>query len=117
MKKYDVVVIGGGHSGIEASCILSRANFDVCLVTFYKEAIGRMSCNPSIGGVGKGHLVREIDALGGIMAKTADRTGIQFRLLNSSKGSVVQGLRCQSDRELYSLEMRRILAEFQSIES
>lgn len=109
MKKYDVVIIGGGHSGIEASYILSRVNLEVCLVTLYKEAIGRMSCNPSIGGVGKGHLVREIDALGGIMAKTADKTGIQFRLLNSSKGSAVQGLRCQSDRELYSLEMRKVL--------
>jgi tRNA uridine 5-carboxymethylaminomethyl modification enzyme len=116
MKKYDVVIIGGGHSGIEASYILSRVNLEVCLVTLYKEAIGRMSCNPSIGGVGKGHLVREIDALGGIMAKTADKTGIQFRLLNSSKGSAVQGLRCQSDRELYSLEMRKVLQTFENID-
>lgn len=106
---YDVVVIGGGHSGIEASYILSKAKLDVCLITKEKNAIGRMSCNPSIGGIGKGHLVREIDALGGIMAKVADKTGIQFRLLNSSKGSAVQGLRCQSDKILYSTQMRKLL--------
>ncbi len=108
--KYDAVVIGGGHAGAEAAYILSGMGFDTALVTHDGDAISRMSCNPSIGGVGKGHLVREIDALGGLMAKAADRTGIQFRILNGSKGAAVQGLRCQSDREEYSREVRRILA-------
>ena len=114
--KYDAVVIGGGHAGAEAAYILSGMGFDTALVTHDSSAISRMSCNPSIGGVGKGHLVREIDALGGLMAKAADRTGIQFRILNGSKGAAVQGLRCQSDKDEYSREVCRILAERVSLE-
>ncbi len=109
--KYDAVVVGAGHAGAEAAYILSGMGFETALVTHDRKAAARMSCNPSIGGVGKGHLVREIDALGGLMAKAADRTGIQFRILNGSKGAAVQGLRCQSDREAYSREVCRMLAE------
>ncbi len=115
-KIFDTVVIGGGHAGIEAAFILAKAGFTVALVTLKKDFIGRMSCNPSIGGVGKGHLVREIDALGGIMAKVADKTGIQFRILNSSKGSAVQGLRCQSDRIKYSQVILSELEKFDNLE-
>lgn len=115
-KTFDVVVIGGGHAGIEASHLLAKAKFSVALLTLSKKTIGKMSCNPSIGGVGKGHLVREIDALGGLMAKIADKTGIQFRILNSSKGSAVQGLRCQSDRELYSKEIQSYLLNLDHLE-
>lgn len=110
-KKYDAVVVGAGHAGAEAAYILSGMGFETALVTHDRKAVARMSCNPSIGGVGKGHLVREIDALGGLMGKAADRTGIQFRILNGSKGAAVQGLRCQSDREAYSREVCRVLAE------
>ncbi len=90
--------MGGGHAGVEAASVLARKGLATVLVTERLDSLARMSCNPSIGGVGKGHIVRELDALGGIMAKAADATGIQFRLLNASKGSSVQGLRCQSDR-------------------
>ena len=114
--KYDAVVVGAGHAGVEAAFILSGMGFDTGLVTHDWKAAARMSCNPSIGGVGKGHLVREIDALGGLMAKAADRTGIQFRILNGSKGAAVQGLRCQSDREAYSREVCRKLMERSCLE-
>jgi tRNA uridine 5-carboxymethylaminomethyl modification enzyme len=105
----DVVVVGGGHAGIEAALAASRMGCRVLLITMKKEAIGRMSCNPAIGGTAKGHLVREIDALGGEMGKIADATGIQFRLLNRSKGPAVWSPRCQNDREWYSREARRRL--------
>lgn len=113
---FDAVIIGGGHSGVEASYFLAKAGFSVALVTQDVNCIAKMSCNPSIGGVGKGHLVREIDALGGLMAKVADKTGIQFRILNSSKGAAVQGLRCQSDRNRYSQEVRMVLSAFKNLE-
>jgi tRNA uridine 5-carboxymethylaminomethyl modification enzyme len=103
-KDFDVVVGGGGHAGIEASLAAARMGYRVAMVTMEKKAIGRMSCNPAIGGTAKGHLVREIDALGGEMAKIADATGIQFRMLNLSKGPAVWSPRCQSDREWYSRE-------------
>ncbi len=99
--RYEAVVIGGGHAGVEAARVLALRGLSTALITANRSAIGRMSCNPSVGGVAKGHLVREIDALGGFMGKAADATGIQFRLLNASKGPAVQGLRCQSDRQFY----------------
>ena len=105
----EIVVVGGGHAGIEAALAASRIGCRVLLITMNKEAIGRMSCNPAIGGTAKGHLVREIDALGGEMGKIADATGIQFRLLNRSKGPAVWSPRCQNDREWYSREARRRL--------
>jgi tRNA uridine 5-carboxymethylaminomethyl modification enzyme len=101
---YDVVVAGGGHAGIEASLAAARMGCNVLMVTMNKDAIGRMSCNPAIGGTAKGHLVREIDALGGEMAKIADATGIHFRMLNLSKGPAVWSPRSQNDREWYSRE-------------
>ncbi len=102
MKSFDIIVIGGGHAGIEAASASARMGCTVALITMDKYALGRMSCNPAIGGTAKGHLVREIDALGGIMGKLADKTGIQFRMLNRSRGPAVWSPRCQSDRELYS---------------
>ena len=103
-SKYDVVVVGAGHAGIEAALAASRMGCSVLMVTMDTRAIGRMSCNPAIGGTAKGHLVREIDALGGEMGKLADATGIQFKLLNQSKGPAVWSPRCQNDREWYSRE-------------
>ncbi|MDR3665219.1 MAG: FAD-dependent oxidoreductase, partial [Ignavibacteriaceae bacterium] len=100
--KFDVLVIGGGHAGLEASHAAAIMGCSTALVTMDKYAVGRMSCNPAIGGTAKGHLVREVDALGGIMGKLADKTGIQFRMLNKSKGPAVWSPRCQSDRKLYS---------------
>ena len=103
------MVVGGGHAGIEAALAASRMGCSVLMITMSKNAVGRMSCNPAIGGTAKGHLVREIDALGGEMGKIADATGIQFRLLNRSKGPAVWSPRCQNDREWYSREARRRL--------
>lgn len=101
-KKFDIIVIGGGHAGIEASSSAVRMGFSVGLITLDPFAIGRMSCNPAIGGTAKGHLVKEIDALGGVMGELADKTGIQFKMLNKSKGPAVWSPRCQSDKDLYS---------------
>ncbi len=105
MKHFDVVVIGGGHAGVEAAHAAARMGVSTGLITMTEESIGVMSCNPAIGGLGKGHLVREIDAMDGVMAKVADLAGIQFRLLNRRKGPAVQGPRAQSDREIYRSEM------------
>lgn len=116
MRNFDVIVIGGGHAGIEASIAAAQMGCSVGLVTMDKNAIGRMSCNPAIGGSAKGHLVHEIDALGGFMGLIADRTGIQFRVLNKSKGPAVWAGRCQSDRKLYSQEALNIAASFNSLE-
>jgi len=110
MDKFDIVVVGGGHAGIEAASAGARMGCSVGLVTMDRFALGRMSCNPAIGGTAKGHLVREIDALGGIMAQIADKTGIQFRMLNKSKGPAVWSPRCQSDRKLYSEEAYRVIS-------
>lgn len=106
---FDVIVVGAGHAGIEAAHAAATMSCSIGLITMDKNAIGRMSCNPAIGGTAKGHLVREIDALGGVMGKIADATGIQFRMLNTSNGPAVWSPRCQSDRDLYSLEAARVI--------
>ncbi|HSP86681.1 MAG TPA: tRNA uridine-5-carboxymethylaminomethyl(34) synthesis enzyme MnmG [Ignavibacteriaceae bacterium] len=116
MRKFDIIVVGGGHAGIEAASIGANLGCSVGLITMDKYAIGRMSCNPAIGGTAKGHLVREIDALGGIMGKIADNTGIQFRMLNKSKGPAVWSPRCQSDRKLYSQEAYNLIVKNSNIE-
>jgi tRNA uridine 5-carboxymethylaminomethyl modification enzyme len=108
-EKFDVIVIGAGHAGCEAASASARMGCQTALVTISLDMIGQMSCNPAVGGVAKGHLVREIDALGGIMGRIIDRTGIQFRLLNRSRGPAVQAPRAQADRALYRTEMRHVL--------
>ena len=99
-SRYDVLVVGGGHAGVEAALAAARLGARVGLISFRLDLIGEMSCNPAIGGLGKGQMVREIDALGGAMARIADATGIQFRMLNTGKGAAVRAPRCQSDRHL-----------------
>ena len=112
---FDVAVIGGGHAGCEAAAASARMGINTALFTHKIETIGEMSCNPAIGGLGKGHLVREIDALDGVMGDVADKSGIQFRLLNRSRGPAVRGPRTQSDRALYKEHMKKILLNYKNL--
>jgi len=116
MKVYDIIVIGGGHAGIEAAIAPAKMGCSVAIVTMDKNAFGRMSCNPAIGGSAKGHLVHEIDSLGGVMGQISDNTGIQFRVLNKSKGPAVWAGRCQSDRDLYTIEAGNFIANIPGID-
>src|SRR4030088_1108692 len=108
-SKYNVIVVGAGHAGCEASRACARMGLRTAMITMNLDLIAQMSCNPAVGGIAKGHLVREIDALGGVMGEVADATGIQFRLLNTSRGPAVWSPRAQCDKALYRVKMREVL--------
>ena len=109
MDKYEIIVIGGGHAGVEAAAAAARMGAETCLITHSEEKIGEMSCNPAIGGIGKSHLAKEVDALGGLMARAADMAGIHYRVLNSTKGQAVRATRVQTDRDLYRSSIQKLL--------
>src|SRR6266478_4567665 len=114
--EYDIIVIGGGHAGAEAAWAAARLGASIALVTLDPARTGQMSCNPAIGGLAKGQMVREVDALGGLMGLAIDNTGIQFRMLNRSKGPAVWGPRAQADKYRYALEVQRLLGTCPSLE-
>ena len=115
MNKYDVAVIGGGHAGVEAAAVASRYGVNVALITHDASKIGEMSCNPAIGGIGKSHLAKEVDALGGLMARAADKSGIHYRVLNSTKGQAVRATRVQTDRDLYKIAMQELISSSKNL--
>ena len=115
MNKYEVVVIGGGHAGVEAASVASRYGAKTLLITHDKSKIGEMSCNPAIGGIGKSHLAKEVDALGGLMAKAADKSGIHYRVLNSTKGQAVRATRVQTDRDLYKSAIQELIVSTKNL--
>src|SRR3990172_136371 len=115
-RQYQVIVVGGGHAGTEAALAAARMGAHTLLLTGSIETLGQMSCNPAIGGIGKGHLVKEIDALGGVMARAADHCGIHFRILNSSKGPAVRATRAQIDRSLYRRFIRSTLEAAENLQ-
>ena len=109
MNNFDLIVIGGGHAGVEAAAAASRMGIKTLLVSHKKETIGQMSCNPAIGGIGKSHLAKEVDALGGLMARATDLSAIHYRVLNSTKGQAVRATRAQTDRQLYKAAIQNLL--------
>ena len=109
MDSFEIIVIGGGHAGVEAAAASARMGRKTLLISHKKDSIGQMSCNPAIGGIGKSHLAKEVDALGGLMAKATDTSGIHYRVLNATKGQAVRATRAQTDRKLYKQSIQCLL--------